>query len=193
MASVEKPAKHRSLVISDVEDLGQLLVRMADAYPLQYRTERDFLPLVRVFLEGRVPSVVPEVGSSNKKVDFRIGGTNPAVLELAVAPRALIDPNWPGLKFAGHTQSTQLYASQNKTELNKLGSVPKTRARNRYLLLLDLGRGLDLKKLKKGYVAACPKNGKCEPIRVVYSGRRKGDSIHFQVGGKQVGRPKASP
>jgi hypothetical protein len=39
-------------------------------YLLRFGTERDFFPLVRAFLDGRVPSIRAKVGDSNKKIDF---------------------------------------------------------------------------------------------------------------------------
>jgi hypothetical protein len=173
---------HKSLTLRDVEDLGGMLLNMADEYPLQYRTEKDFFPLVRVFLDGRVPSVAAEVGASNKKIDFRVGGTNPGLLEIAVAPRALADPNCPEVKFAGHNQTTQLYASANKTELEKLKVVPQAQAKNRFLLLIDLGRGHDVVKLRAGYDKALPRGAGHQPVRVIYVGREK--KTHFRIGGK---------
>jgi hypothetical protein len=179
---VRKTSPHKSLTIEDVEELGAILLKLADDYPLQFRTEKDFFPLVRVFLEGRVPSVAAEVGASNKKIDFRIGGPNPALLELAVAPRALTDPNCPDVKFPGHNQTTQLYASANKAELDKLRVVPQAQAKNRYLLLLDLGKGHDTAKLRIGYDKQAPRATGSSPIRVVYVGRQR--RVDFRVGGK---------
>ncbi len=86
--------KHKSLTLEDVKALGAALIDVADLYALQYRTERDFFPLIVAYLHGRVPKVTTEFGKAKYgRVDFRIGGHNPALLELAVAPRALADIN----------------------------------------------------------------------------------------------------
>jgi len=163
---------------------------MADEYPFQFRTERDFFPLVRAFLEGRVPTVTAEVGESSKKIDFRIGGPNPALLELAVRPRAFADPNHDGVRFPGNNQAPQLFASTNKTELSKLGSVSQNKAKNRFLLLLDFRGGHDVARLKRSYLKALPQDGKHAAVRVVYISRDQ--EVHFQAGGRKTGAPKTT-
>lgn len=181
---------HKSLTIEDVQNLGAALIHVADIYPLDFLSERTFFPLVVTYLSGRVPGIEPEVGNENGVIDFRVGGTNPAALELAVAPRAFVDPNHTGQAFPGHKQKTQLYASQNKPELKKLRSLPQTRARNRYLLLLDLCGNHDFESLKAGYKNQLPQDGSGAAVRVVYVSRTV--SKHFQVGGKKKG-PKSTP
>jgi len=177
--------KHKSLTRADVSALGSALIEIADLYPLQYRTERDFFPLVLAYLHGRVPSVQAEVGATAGKIDFRIGGPNPALLELAVAPRALSDPDRPEQKFPGHHATTQLYASQNKSELRKLKEVPQSKARNRYLLLLDL-RGIhDFSALKTGYESELPRFKGGAVVRVVYVKRGPDLPKQFPLGGKK--------
>ena len=178
-------AKHKSLTLEDVSILGSALIEIADLYPLTYRTERDFFPLVLAYLHGRVPSVKTEVGATAGKIDFRIGGSNPAVLELAVAPRALSDPDHASQKFPGHQATTQLYASQNRTELRKLKGIPQTKAKNRYLLLLDLRGVHDFKTLKSGYEAELPRLKGGAVVRVVYVKRNQGPAKQFPLGGKR--------
>ena len=176
--------KHKSLTIEDVKTLGATLIEVADLYPLQFRTERDFFPLVLAYLNGRVPSVETETGTTNGTIDFRIGGPNPAVLELAVAPRALIDPNNPTQQFPGHKAATQLYATQNKTELKKLKGVPQSQARNRYLLLLDLWGKHDYSSLQEGYEKALAPGGGGECVRGIYV-KRGNVAKDFRLGGKK--------
>ena len=182
-------ATHKSFIITDVEDLGKTLVRVADLYPLTFLTERDFFPLVVAYLTGRVPGIDTEVGRDEGVIDFRIGGTNPAALELAVAPRAFNDPNNPSQQVPGHKAKTQLYASANKDELKKLHAIPKTQAKNRYLLLLDLCGSHDLKSLKASYEQHLPKDGSGSAVRVVYVSRTV--MGHFQAGGQKKG-PKTA-
>ena len=57
------------------------------------------------------------------RIDFRIGGNNPIVIEFAVRP-----PDG----------GTTLYGSQNRSELRKLARVSRATARLRVLLLIDL-------------------------------------------------------
>ncbi len=178
-------AAHKSLTIQDVRDLAKSLMEMSDMYPLQFRTERDFFPLVRAFLDGRVPSITAEVGDSNKKIDFRIGGTNPALLELAVCPRALIDPDCETAAFPGRSQATQLYASANCTEIEKLSKVPQPQAKNRYLLLVDFRGAHNVSRLESGYLNRFPRDGTMQPVRVIYISRSR--ARDFQVGGKPKG------
>jgi len=181
-------AKNKSLTIEDVCTLGSALIEIADLYPLTYRTERDFFPLVLAYLHGRVPCTQTEVGATNGKIDFRIGGPNPAVLELAVAPRALSDPDHPPQTFPGHKLTTQLYASQNRTELQKLKKIPQTKAKNRYLLLLDLRGAHDFVKLKAGYETQLPRFSGGSAVRAVYVKRNQTPAKHFVLGGKKSRR-----
>lgn len=178
--------RHKSLTIADVSALGSALIEVADLYPLLYRTERDFFPLVLSYLHGRVPSVKTEVGDTAGRIDFRVGGPNPALLELAVAARALSDPYHVYQKFPRHQGATQLYASQNRSELRKLKTAPQTQAKNRYLLLLDL-RGIhDFSALMEGYKSE--NRGGGAAIRVVYV--KRGESKHFVVGVTRAKRKK---
>ena len=66
--------------------------------------------------------------------------------------------------------------------------MPKTQAKNRYLLLVDFRDGHDLAALRQGYLLACPQDGKTAAIRVIYVSRTKTHS--FQIGGKKKGAPK---
>ena len=163
---------HKSLTIPDTKALGQALIDVADAYPTRFLTETDFYPLVVAYLRGRVPALKTEAIVVGGSVDFRVGGPNPALLELAVAPRELRDGRQDNLKFPGHSKAPQLHASQNKTELKKLRTVPQSQAKNRYLLLLDFRGTLDVKKLKASYAATAAKMAPSRnAIRVVYVSR----------------------
>ena len=61
--------------------------------------------------------------SRPRRIDFRSGGSNPVVIEIAVRPP---------------TGGSHLYGSQNRGELRKLTRVTNTSARLRVLLLVDL-------------------------------------------------------
>ena len=178
-------SKHKSLTFDAVCALGSALIEVADVYPLSCRTERDFYPLVVAYLHGRVPSVKTEAATEEGSVDVRTGGYNPALLELAVAPRILSDRNHPNQKFPGHQSTTQLYACQNKTELSKLTGVPQSKAKNRYLLLIDLTGKHDLKKLQSGYESELPPGGGGAAVRVVYVRRGRNGTKDFRLGGKR--------
>ncbi len=62
----------------------------------------------------------------------------------------------------------QLYAKQNKRELEKLKQVPQSKAKNRYLLLLDLCGEHNLTTLKVGYLKTLPRHNGSAAVRVVY-------------------------
>lgn len=123
--------------------LGKHLLKHVHAAPLTFVTERDFLPVAYLYLRDKFKNrVTPEYKSIGGFIDFRIGdtdgNTNPAVLELAVAPRQLRDSKNPDLKIPGLSLATAMYATANKSELIKLGQVPQSRAKRRYLLVVDL-------------------------------------------------------
>jgi hypothetical protein len=160
----------KSLTRESVEQLGKALVAIADDYPTTFLTERDFFPLVVGYLHGRFPKVSTEHAVDSGKIDFRIGGTNPSVIELAVVPRHLEDLHRKGLRFPGHNIGTQIYASQNRTELKKLGDVPQERAKKRYLLLLDF-QAFDPDDLKTQYNAEAQKMGLKNPVCIVHVAR----------------------
>jgi hypothetical protein len=90
------------------------------------------------------------------RIDFRLGGTNPVLIELAVRPE---------------DGASQLYGSQNRPELEKLTRVPQRRAKLRALLLMDLKQThLPLDRLKQTYdcVSAGPGRFERNPVQVLY-------------------------
>ena len=171
------PATHKILTIADVQDLGRTLIDVANTYPTRYLTEKDFFPLVVTYLTGRVPSIALEVASSEGVIDFQLKGNNPTWLELAVQPRAIIDPNCPTVKFPGHVSRNSLYASQNRPELRKLMLEPS--GKTRFLLLVDLTGKYDLPSLTLAYQAETQKIKKGKTIRVVYSSQDPSKDGHF--------------
>lgn len=183
--SKKKANKHQSLTKEIVKSLGAFLVELADKYPLTFLTERDFYPVVIAYLHERVPSVTAEVGVGKGEVDFRTGGPNAGLLELAVAPRKLADPDDLTLKFPGHSDAAQLYATANKPELEKLKSVPQAQAKNRHLLLLDIQKKHDIDDLKKKYLKECPRGSGGSAVQVCYV--KRGDTPKsFPVGGPKA-------
>lgn len=167
-----KPDNHKILKIGDVLELGRMLVDIADKYPLQYRTERDFFPLVEAYLVGRLPNVKVEHEVKYGRVDFRFGGTNPTLLELAVQPRRFIDMDNKSIKIAGHNQLNVIQASQNKTEIKKLRNAKA--AKTRFLLLVDLVGKCNSKALLDGYRQIKNTSTKSHPVNVIYASRNKG-------------------
>ena len=100
------PSAHKKLTISDVMGLGRALVDTANLYPTQFLTERDFFPVVVMYLNGRVPGVTAEVAATEGTIDFRLTGPNPIWLELAVQPRALSDSIFQNSRFPATTSRT---------------------------------------------------------------------------------------
>src|SRR5690606_29593827 len=86
-------------------------------------------PILYAYMKGRFGPVtrqhhVSVYGSQKpKRIDFRIGGTNPSVMELAVR---------------SPLGSGSLLGGPNTSELRKLCKVSTTQAKLRVLLLIDL-------------------------------------------------------
>lgn len=183
---------HYTLKRSDVKALAGALIEVADRYPTQFVTERDFYPLVEAFLFEPPRQLRAEfrVGGGREAIDFKVSGTtNPAFLELAVAPRVLLDVEavLPILEdsvvdddFEGvvdHVRrilpdKTQLSRSANAPELRKL-SRQGGATKGRFLLLLDLRYHPhdhdDLREQYQEFAAQLPGP---ETVRVVYAHRR---------------------
>lgn len=119
-------------------------------------------PILYGFLQGRFRKVsrqhyVRLHGRHHPlRIDFRVGGTNPVVIEFAVRPPA-----------GGAT----LYGSQNESELGKLTRVTNSSARLRVLLLIDLApHAIPADNLKATYASlnAGPGNFARHSVRVIY-------------------------
>jgi len=162
----------RLCTTDDVSELGQALLRIADEFPTTFLTERDFYPLVGAYLYGRFPGVSMEHKVKSGAIDFRLGGMNPSVIELVVAPRALRDDADPGFRFPGHRAATQLYPTQNRSELKKLAGMPQSKAKKRYLLLLDF-RAFDPTDLWVKYGNEARRIGLRNPVCVVHVSRKE--------------------
>ena len=176
-----KKAESGTLTIDDVKAIAAALLIVGNAYPLQFVTEKDFYPLVEAYLFGRMPRVKREHSVEDGRIDFKIGGTNPAYLELAVTPRPLVD------EAAGERANTKpgtLTGSQNKTELNKLSLIPQSKAKGRFVLLIDLWeQPHTIDSLKNTYSAQQAVLTGKNIINVVYA-PRNGKPTVFKV--KQV-------
>ena len=162
--------------IAAVKKLGQVLVEIARQDPLRCMTERDFGPIVLAYLHAW-GSPRREIKVKGGRVDFLIGTTNRTFIELAVAPRALRDPNYTGMHFpgAGNAKPTQHYPSQNRTELKKLAAMAQSRAKLRVLLLLDLlgTRSAESKMIFAKYEKEADDLGIKHTVQVIYASRRE--------------------
>lgn len=149
--------------IEEATEAGvQILHLLQDYHRAPAHREMLVDPILYAFLKGRFGSVtrqhhVPVYGSNKpKRIDFRVGGPNPSVMELAVR---------------SPVGSGSLLGGPNTSELRKLSKVSETRARNRILLLIDLYAGHYTKEaLKSSYdhIHAGPGKFKRCPVRVVY-------------------------
>jgi hypothetical protein len=87
------PANYKTLTLGAVKRLASSLIEVADRYPRLFVTEVDFYPLVVAVLSLELKGLQAEAPlEGGQAVDFKVRGTtNPAYLELAVAPRAMGD------------------------------------------------------------------------------------------------------
>lgn len=93
------------------------------------------------------------------RIDFRLKGSNPVLVEFAVRPPS---------------GASQLYGSQNRDELRKLTRFTNARARLRALLLIDLHKNsIPKAQLKATYDKVHAGKGKFKrsPVKVIYAHR----------------------
>lgn len=119
----------RNVNIADITSVGKEVIGMLADYHNAPHREMLIDPALFAYIKGRFGHIerqhyVYRYGSKKpKRIDFRMGGHNPVVIEFAVRP-----------PIGGGT----LLGSQNVSELRKLCRVSATQARLRALLLLDL-------------------------------------------------------
>ncbi len=147
---------------------------MAHHYSPPLRSEMKADPMLYGYLVGAHPKLtitrqhhvyMPNAQRPHR-IDFRIGGTHPIMMEFALRP---VDG------------TNQLAGSTNKNELFKLTRVPNTQAVLRVLLLVDLGHNpLTLLALKATYDPINAGTGRFQrhPVRVVYA-HWEGHGFHF--------------
>ena len=130
--------------IADIQEIGPEILNLLDQYHNPPHRELLLDPILFAYLSGRYSNVARQhyvylYGVTKpQRIDFRLGGSNPVVLELA--PR----------KPSGGRSS--LTGSQNIGELRKLCRVSHTEAKLRALLLLDLAKEpLEKQALKATY------------------------------------------
>jgi hypothetical protein len=148
--------------IEQLTHVGSEILKLLSDYHNAPHREMLIDPVLYAYLRAKYPNVsrqhhVAVYGSLRpKRIDFRVGGSNPVVLELAVRPPA---------------GGGQLLGQQNSSELRKLCKVSTTQARLRALLLIDLHSSNYLKgHLKESYDQVNAGRGRFErnPVRVVY-------------------------
>jgi hypothetical protein len=96
-------------------------------------------------------------GTTRNRIDFRLGGSDPIMLELALRPV---------------NGKSELYGSTNHSELKKLARFAQTEASLRALMLLDMCRApIKYNSLKASYekLNAGPGNFERNPVRVIYA------------------------
>ena len=160
--------------IAEVINAGVEILDLLAAYrhdPAQ-RREMRIDPVVFGYLQGRFGHIQRQhyvrMHSKPKpqRIDFRFGTSNPVVLEFAVRP-----PNG----------ASELYGSQNTSELRKLTRVLPSQAKSRMLLLLDMAHApIPKSNLKPTYdnVNAGKGNFKRHTVRVIYV--HSDDNYHFR-------------
>jgi hypothetical protein len=155
-------AGERSLNIEEITEAGTEILKVLSDYHRAPHREMLIDPVLFAYLRGRFGAVerqhhVSVYGSTKpKRIDFRIGGSNPVVLELAVRPPT----------GGGH-----LLGKPNTSELRKLCKVSTTQAKLRALLLIDLYSShytKDTLTESYGSIHAGPGKFERNPVRVVY-------------------------
>jgi hypothetical protein len=148
--------------IVDIQSMGKDVLSMLDNYYNPPQREMLLDAVFFAYLSARYTNVTRQhhihlYGSSKpQRIDFRLGGNNPVVIELA-----LRSPSGGGA----------LAGSQNISELRKLCRVRRSEARLRALLLLDLAeRPLKRRTLIGTYEPLHAGAGKFErhPVRIIY-------------------------
>ena len=121
------------------------LIKLRKDYSNPQKSERGLDPIFYGYITAAHPNLkvtrqlhIRFYGAAKpSRIDFRVGGTNPTVLELAVRPSS---------------GQQQLCGPQNHDELLKLSKVPPSKAKWRILLLIDLKRSAMARtKLKATY------------------------------------------
>ena len=155
--------------IRELISSGRRVITLLDRNRALHGNERKVDPILFGFLEAQFGGIsrqhpVPMSGSTHpKRIDYRRGGNNPVVIELAVQPRR---------------RTNTLYGSQNTSELRKLCRISS--ACLRVLLLLDLSdSATERAPLQATYSEQTAGRGnfRRHSVRVVYVHRQT--SYHF--------------
>jgi len=150
--------------LDELEAAAKDYLRLVNQYPkIWNRATERFLDIsFYAFLQGRFEKMSRQlnlrVSSSNHplRIDFRHGGNNPVLIELAVRPKG---------------GGQQFDALSNRPELRKLARFRCSQARVCVLLLLDLNPAhLNKNRLKHSYNSITSSGGKYRrhPVTVIY-------------------------
>jgi hypothetical protein len=159
------------VTIESLIEATQTILRLLQHYSNPPDREMLLDAMLYAHLEGKFGKMSRQFrarlpGRPGARIDFRRGTVAPTLVEFAVRP-----PKGGG----------QLYGSQNRSELCKLTRIPQSRARRRYLLLVDLSQyEMSKSNLRATYekVSSGPGNFKRHPVRVVYVSRS--NAYHFK-------------
>jgi hypothetical protein len=159
--------------ISDIESVGKKVLGLLDQYHNPPHKELLLDTILFAYLSGRYSNVSRQhrvylYGATKPhRIDFRLGGSNPVVIELAPRP-----PSGGGALGGG----------QNISELRKLCRVRQTEAKLRALLLFDLAdRPLKKQALRDTYelLHAGPGRFQRHSVRVIYVHRKEAFSFSW--------------
>lgn len=159
--------------IPSLKNTGQDIARMLSDYTNGPKREMLIDPALYAYLRGSGRKVERQFhahlpgAKRPPRIDFRIRGTNPVLIEFAVRPAI---------------GGSQLYGSQNKTELWKLCRFSNTQAKLRALLLIDLYEdSISKEALKKTYNEIHAGRGRFErnPVQIIYAHASKAYSFRW--------------
>lgn len=151
--------------VRTLQGIGQDIARMVREYHGGPTREMLIDPALYAWLRaGAVGRTVKRQYHTSRtrqkrpaRIDFRVGGSNPVLVEFAVRPP---------------TGGGQLYGSQNQSELRKLTRFSNKKAKLRALLLIDLaGTPYGVESLEDNYKKINAGRGrfKCWPVQVIYA------------------------
>jgi hypothetical protein len=140
-----------------MHEIGRRAIRLADTLSWKKAGERWLHGVVLGLLEAKIGhmQIEVQVGNSKSRVDFRHGGSNQAVIELAV-----------------RHHGPELYGPMNSSELRKLCKFTQSKAKRRVLLLLDPSHLPPIEKsaLQKSYNTVSSGRGRFsrKTVTIVY-------------------------
>ena len=151
-----------------LDKIGRQAINLTESMSWGKSKEGWLHGVVLGLLEAKSGKMTTEHNVRHGRIDLRQGGSNPTVIELVVR------------SSSGNT----LYASQNRKELRKLTQMPQSKAKRRFLLLLDLGWSEPISKatLKRSYDHVRIGRGRLSSkkgVRVMYVHKEKSKSYDF--------------
>jgi hypothetical protein len=161
--------------VKDIIEAGREVIHLLSRYSNAPHREMLIDPALFGYLRGkhgpvhRQHNVYVYGDDRPKRIDYRLAGNNPVVLEFAARPP---------------TGGGTLLGSQNSSELRKLCRVSATEARLRALLLLDLyhePHDIDLLWTTYDRVSTGPGKYRRSGVRIVY--------VHAELDATYLWRP----